>query len=29
VPRILAELPAFLDADGFSSIHDAVGAGAN
>ncbi|MEX0644667.1 MAG: quinone-dependent dihydroorotate dehydrogenase [Parvularculaceae bacterium] len=26
VPRILAELPSFLDADGFKSIHDAIGA---
>lgn len=29
VRRILAELPSFLDADGFQSIRDAVGAGAN
>ncbi len=29
VARILAELPAFLDADGFKFLHDAVGAGSN
>ncbi|MGE0408498.1 MAG: quinone-dependent dihydroorotate dehydrogenase [Amphiplicatus sp.] len=29
VPRILKELPSFLDADGFAALHEAVGAAAN